>query len=87
MSGGTLLTPAEARERLRMSERQLRKLVAAGRIECVRDGRWLRFEESAIVAYIAARRVPALRVVPSAPAVPPDSFHLEQLVAKHRLRG
>lgn len=82
-----LLTLAEARVRLNMSERQLRKLVAEQRIECVRDGRWLRFEESAISAYIAGRRVPVLRAVPPHPSVPPDAAHLEELVAKHRLRG
>lgn len=79
-----LLTLADARQRLCMSERQLRKLVAERRIECVRDGRWLRFEESAIAGYIAARRVPMLSVVQSTP-MPPDLEHLEELARRHRL--
>lgn len=79
-----LLTLAEASERLRMSERKLRGLVAERRIACVRQGRWIRFEEAAIAGYIAAHRVPMLSVVQSTP-MPPDLEHLEELARRHRL--
>lgn len=77
-----LLTFAEAMKALKMSERQLRKLVAARKIEVVREGRWVRFEPAAIAAYVADRRVPVLRVVDAPRPLPPEQEELEEIARR-----
>lgn len=52
-----LMTSREVAERLRMTERFVRRLVAERRIAYVKVGRSVRFEASAVAAYIEAQRV------------------------------
>lgn len=80
-----LLTVDEVCERLSLSERKLRQLVADRRIAVIRIGRSLRFDKRAVEEFLQATRVPALRAVEPVPAAPPDSDHLDELVRKHGL--
>lgn len=52
-----LLTTDEVAARLRATPRFVRRLVAERRITYVKVGRLVRFEETAVVAYIDANRV------------------------------
>jgi excisionase family DNA binding protein len=52
-----LLTTDEVAARLRATPRFVRRLVAERRITYVKVGRLVRFEESAVAAYIDANRV------------------------------
>jgi excisionase family DNA binding protein len=52
-----LMTSKEVAALLRQTERFVRRLVAERRIAYVKVGRAVRFEESAVVAYIEANRV------------------------------
>lgn len=79
-----LLTPDEVAERLRVNVRTVRRLVAAGRLPCVRIGRCLRFEEVALEQLVAASRERSAPTPRPAPQLVAD--HLDALVAKHRLR-
>lgn len=51
-----LLTLPEVAGLLRLSEKTLRRLVAARRLPCVRLGRQLRFAQSDIVRWVSARK-------------------------------
>jgi excisionase family DNA binding protein len=55
--GDELLTPDEVAARLRATPRFVRRLVAERRIAFVKVGRLVRFEASAVAAYIEANRV------------------------------
>jgi excisionase family DNA binding protein len=52
-----LLTPAELASALKTTVRMVRRLVAERRIEYVKVGRSVRFEPSAVAAYVEANRV------------------------------
>jgi excisionase family DNA binding protein len=54
-----LLTTEELAQRLRSTTRFVRRLVAEKRIEYVKVGRHVRFEESAVLAYIERNTVRA----------------------------
>ena len=51
-----LLTLPEVADLLRLSEKTVRRLVAARRMPCVRLGRQLRFVQSDIVRWVSARK-------------------------------
>lgn len=51
-----LLTLPEAAQGLRVSERTIRRQVAAGRLRCVRIGRRLLFDTSDVSRFVAARK-------------------------------
>ena len=59
-----LLTVEEAAERMSTKPRFIRRLIAERRIEYVKLGHHVRISESALAAFIAARRVQ--------PMTPPD---------------
>ncbi|MFV2013359.1 MULTISPECIES: helix-turn-helix domain-containing protein [unclassified Micromonospora] len=52
-----LLTPDEVAARLRATPRFVRRLVADRRIAYVKVGRLVRFEESAVAAYVERNRI------------------------------
>jgi excisionase family DNA binding protein len=52
-----LITSDELAARLRSTTRFVRRLVAEKRIEYVKVGRYVRFEESAVLAFIERNRV------------------------------
>ncbi len=52
----TLLTPAEAAQRLAMSKKTVLRRIESGAISAVRDGRMLRIQESELERYIAEHR-------------------------------
>ena len=52
-----LLTPEQVAARLKATLRFVRRLVAERRIEFVKVGRLVRFEEAAVAAYIENNRV------------------------------
>lgn len=51
-----LLKPREAAAALSISERALWSLTSRGEVPCVRLGRSVRYEPSALAAFVAARR-------------------------------
>ena len=51
-----LLTLPELAERLQLSEKTIRRMVATGRLPCVRLGRQLRFLPGDVFRWLAARR-------------------------------
>lgn len=51
-----LLTVTELAERLQLSEKTIRRMIAGGRLPCVRLGRQLRFSTSDIVRWVSARK-------------------------------
>ncbi|MFV2022518.1 helix-turn-helix domain-containing protein [Micromonospora sp. LOL_023] len=55
-----LVTPEEVAARLRVTPRFVRRLVADRRIEYVKVGRLVRFEESAVAAYVERNRIATL---------------------------
>ncbi|MFV2094519.1 helix-turn-helix domain-containing protein [Solwaraspora sp. WMMB762] len=55
-----LLTPDEVAARLRATPRFVRRLVADRRIAYVKVGRLVRFEESAVAAYVERNRIAPL---------------------------
>lgn len=64
MASPALLTVEEVAERLRVTERMVRRLVACGLLAAIRiSGRTLRIEEQSLDAYMEAHRV--RRVIPS----------------------
>ncbi|HYU02897.1 MAG TPA: helix-turn-helix domain-containing protein [Jatrophihabitantaceae bacterium] len=60
MSGDELLTVEEAAQRMKISARHVRRLVAERRIAYVPVGRCVRLAPADIAAYIAAVRVEAM---------------------------
>lgn len=76
-----LLTLAQVADRLQLSESTVRRLVTSGRLQAVRLGRSLRFEESALTEMIQTCRLPRLRVVTEV-TIPPDEAHLQNLARK-----
>lgn len=57
MGDEDLLTPDEVAARLKASLRFVRRLVAERRIEFVKVGRLVRFEEATVTAFIERNRV------------------------------
>src|SRR5437773_2688071 len=55
----SLMRPAEAAEYLDCSLRSLRKWKADGDLACHQKGRWLRFAQAGLDAYLARTHVPA----------------------------
>ena len=51
-----LLTTREVAQLLRLSEKSIRRLVAHGRIPCVRFGRVIRFATGDVLAWLSARK-------------------------------
>ena len=56
---GTLHDIASAAERLGVTERWMRRAVAERRVPFVKVGRYVRFDERDLLAYIDRQRVPA----------------------------
>ena len=56
MTEATLLTVREVAERLRASERTVRRAIAAAELAVHRIGRSVRISEADLGAYLAARR-------------------------------
>lgn len=51
-----LLTLPELAERLQLSEKTIRRMIAGGRLPCVRLGRQLRFLPGDVFRWLAARK-------------------------------
>ena len=51
-----LLTLPELTERLQLSEKTIRRMIAGGRMPCVRLGRQLRFLPGDVFRWLAARK-------------------------------
>lgn len=51
-----LLTLPELAERLQLSEKTIRRMIACGRLPCVRLGRQLRFLPGDVFRWLAARK-------------------------------
>jgi excisionase family DNA binding protein len=54
-----LLTPREVAELLQTTERHLERLVQAGRLRCVKVGRFVRFDPRDVSAFIEASKIGA----------------------------
>lgn len=87
-----LLTLAEVSDRLAISERRVRQLVAARAVASVRIGRLIRVTEAALAAYIATATVPATDEPAPAPLsvvrpvqCHPDTEALEEVARRYRL--
>jgi excisionase family DNA binding protein len=53
---GQLLTLPELAEQLQLSEKTLRRMIASGRLPCVRLGRQLRFLPGDVFRWLEARK-------------------------------